>query len=106
MRIINELKSYKNLSAHCKSKKDDVGAQMIQSGKEFEFSFRPNFWGTTLYFCKMQWENSSPRYFDIYIGQRDRPICSLCLWKISETGPCLFNYETAKFDVCYNWNVD
>ena len=55
IRIMNELSpEYLNLTAHCKSKDNDIGIQEISYGEFFEFSFKPNIWGTTLFFCSME----------------------------------------------------
>ncbi|PON40386.1 Self-incompatibility protein [Parasponia andersonii] len=106
VRIMNELQpEYLNLTAHCKSKDDDLGIQEISYGEFFEFGFKPNIWGTSLFFCSMKWdENNPPRYFDIYKSGRDKDKGSLCWWMIKVDGPCLLNWKTRDFDICYPWN--
>ncbi|XP_021896925.1 S-protein homolog 2-like [Carica papaya] len=70
------------------------------------FVFRPDFWGTTLYFCGFTWKNQYHR-FDIYVQNRDYPKCSKdCVWHIKPNGPCMLNYDTAKFDICYSWDKE
>jgi hypothetical protein len=51
--IKNRLGSGKNLSIHCKSGDDDLGAQNIADGQEYGFSINVNFFRTTLFFCSL-----------------------------------------------------
>lgn len=93
------------MTVHCKSKDDDLGSHVISVKSTYEFSFRPNFWGTTLFFCRFEWGSES-HYFDIYISYRDHPLCNVCLWSIRPKGPCIWNYETHFYDICFQWNKD
>ncbi|KAL5542507.1 hypothetical protein UlMin_010217 [Ulmus minor] len=101
--IINDVHPCLNLTVHCKSKHSDLGSQVLAPGNKFEFSFKPNIFGTTLFFCGMSWQYSTLHWFDIYSGHRDRKHCSLCFWKIRKDGPCRLDYETGRFDICYPW---
>ena len=103
--ICNDLNPDLDLTIHCKSKDSDLGIQRLAYVEDFEFKFRPNVWGTTLYYCSMQW-NGTSHWFDIYVQNRDSPLCNRCLWKIRPKGPCMFNYKTSKYDICYPWNID
>ncbi|KAK8489462.1 hypothetical protein V6N13_061773 [Hibiscus sabdariffa] len=95
--IYNDLAPGTDLVVHYKSKDDDLGVRHIAYGNDFKFHFRPSFWGTTLFYCSMQWSGTRHR-FDIYKESRDLSLCSRCLWKIRTTGPCFVNYQT-----CYPW---
>ncbi|KAF3457470.1 hypothetical protein FNV43_RR02128 [Rhamnella rubrinervis] len=101
--IINNLDSGLTLTVHCKSKNSDLGAQVLPPNASWEFHFRPNFWGTTLFFCSMNWQGAS-KYTDIYVQNRDQPKCSVCYWSIKQSGPCMLNYGNNKYDICYPWN--
>lgn len=101
--IRNDLGHGMDLFVHCKSRDIDVGAHLIHFNKTFSFQFRPNFWGTTLYFCKF-WLKNEVHWFDIYNFGRDHKHCSKCLWKINAEGGCQLNFHTNKFDLCYPWN--
>lgn len=103
--IFNDLGEGLNLTVHCKSGHSDLGVHKVAYPKGFfAFNFRPNFFGTTLYFCGFRWPDSPLHMFDIYVFQRDREVCGKCFWKIREDGPCMFNYETKEYDLCSNWN--
>lgn len=101
--IINNLKSGLTLTIHCKSKNDDLGVHVLPSNGGWEFHFRPNFWGTTQYFCRMVWQGAS-KYTDIYIQNRDQSKCNICYWSIKQSGPCMLNNDNNKYDICYPWN--
>ena len=61
VRIINELGDSIDLNHHCKSKDDDLGIHVLAPHQFFEFSFVPNFLGTTLFFCKF-WGTTQYRW--------------------------------------------
>ncbi|XP_050215640.2 S-protein homolog 5-like [Mercurialis annua] len=97
-----------NLNLHCKSKDDDLGSHVIPHGTEYKFGFQPHFFGVTQFWCGFSWKNSGQeRMFDIYIQNRDYPLCDVCKWVIQDKGPCMFLPKTPKpynCTVCYPWN--
>ncbi|KAB2012049.1 hypothetical protein ERO13_D09G053014v2 [Gossypium hirsutum] len=103
IQISNNISQATDLMVHCKSKNDDLGAHVIPFSNTWQFHFRPNFWGTTLYFCKMVWEGET-KWFDIFNAERDNPYCHLCKWSIVPTGPCRLDVDINK-TVCFNWNT-
>ena len=103
LKIINGLDAGTDLNVHCKSKNDDLGAHVLAFDQFFEFRFRPNFWGTTLYFCRFWW-NSESHWFDIYVQKRDAGRCNKkCWWYVGADGPCLLNDKIGVYDICENW---
>ncbi|KDO59842.1 hypothetical protein CISIN_1g039691mg, partial [Citrus sinensis] len=65
-----------DLAVHCKSGDDDLGEQVIPHQGNYGFHFRPNFWGTTLFYCKFAWQNTW-KWFHTYIdGREHRGYCS------------------------------
>ena len=102
--ITNVLRSHDQLTIHCKSGDDDLGVHHLPPLSGYAFSFRPNFWGSTQFYCTFQWSGWS-HYFDIYKDDRDRTKCNdtLCLWLVVEHGICMFNYKTKLYDICYTW---
>ncbi|KAB1227571.1 hypothetical protein CJ030_MR1G019969 [Morella rubra] len=105
VQMFNNLSCGSDLTVHCKSGDDDLGVQVVRFPKGFyEFEFSINLVETTLFFCSFRWRNAF-HWFDIYSFHRDSGLCTNCIWKIRETGPCLldFNYSK-KYDICYKWN--
>ncbi|KAK3419602.1 hypothetical protein EUGRSUZ_G00233 [Eucalyptus grandis] len=98
--INNNLPAEITLKVHCKSKDDDLGICDIT--QFWGFSFTPNFFGGTLFFCSFTLPGQF-EWFDIYNQTRDFFYCNDCIWTISRDGPCLLtNY--GDFDSCYSWN--
>ncbi|KAG7632812.1 Plant self-incompatibility S1 [Arabidopsis suecica] len=54
IRIVNELKSHKNLWMRCYSKNDVIGPKIIPVGYDYVNSFRANIWGTTRFMCTLK----------------------------------------------------
>ncbi|KAM1358879.1 hypothetical protein PS1_046272 [Malus domestica] len=103
IKVTNDLGENSTLTVHCKSKNDDIGEKVLALHDWFEFSFRPNVWDSTLYYCSFAWPNNF-KWFDIYIDKRDRDDCRLCYYSVVPNGPCRFNFDTNKYDNCFKWN--
>ncbi|CAB4261934.1 unnamed protein product [Prunus armeniaca] len=103
VRTINNLGA--EMTIHCKSKDDDLGIHVVPVGGSYEFSFRPNIFGRTLFFCSFAWATES-HYFDIYKAKREFPPWHDRTWSILPSGPCMWNYESSQYDICYQWNKD
>ena len=59
VRIVNNLNN-ELLDCHCKSADNDLGLKTLQPKGEWEFSFRPKFQGTTLFYCYFFYGASMP----------------------------------------------
>ena len=105
VKITNALQANNQLTLHCKSGDDDLGVHKLALSDSYEFSFRPNLWQSTLFYCSFQWPGTF-HYFDIYIDKRDRNNCvnTLCSWYVREQNICLFNYKTKNYQICYEWS--
>ncbi|KAF4355337.1 hypothetical protein CsatB_025454 [Cannabis sativa] len=91
-----------DLTVHCKSKDDDIGIRLLHNNDSFLFSFLPNFWGTTLFFCSFQWDKEFHR-FDIFKSSME-VIFDINLWIVHPNGPCLHDgYAPQKKSYCYPW---
>ncbi|GAV64184.1 Self-incomp_S1 domain-containing protein, partial [Cephalotus follicularis] len=77
-----------NITIHCKSKDDDLGIHVIPSGQSYEWGFRVNFFGTTLFFCGFTTKKGRGVY-DIFDVDRDIRRCpgSTCIWGVRDDGP-------------------
>ena len=105
--IFNDLGEGEDLTVHCKSGDKDLGVQFIKYPNGFyQFNFRTDFWGSTLFFCGFRWPSSGSalHWFDIFVYKRDHDQCSNCFWKIKPDGACKLNYDTKQYDLCYPWN--
>lgn len=102
--ITNMLDGKMDLKIHCKSKDDDLGVHVLPYTQPYSFTFKINFWGTTLFYCSFVWKNEL-HWFDIFDATRDK-FCSegLCSWNIVETGPCFVGFS--KTTKCFDWYND
>ncbi|KAJ0092209.1 hypothetical protein Patl1_25850 [Pistacia atlantica] len=100
--VRNDLVPSVKVIAHCKSKNSDLGERILSYHDSYNFRFRPNFWGTTRFYCSFAWENEL-HWFDIYKFNRDQSTGKSCQWKITRKGPCMFNREM-NYKICYIWN--
>ncbi|KAI4338162.1 hypothetical protein L6164_016506 [Bauhinia variegata] len=75
--------------------------------QSYEFHFRPNFWGTTLFYCSVTWSKGSVSY-EAYEYYRDcyRGRCpKRCVWKVTKDG--ILGYadtKPPKHDATIFWN--
>ncbi|KAF7844660.1 S-protein-like protein 2-like [Senna tora] len=84
VRVYNGLDHGNILTVHCKSSDDDIGTLVVRPGGFFEFSFKVDFFFTTLFHCTFQWPGVTHR-FDIYDAVRED--CLECYWRITESQP-------------------
>ena len=107
--MTNDFGNKIDLTVHCKSKNDDLGAHLLHDKEVYQIAFNPNIWGTTRYFCSFEWTNEKKSFqrksFDIYVYDRDSDRCADCRWLVRPTGPCYLNDQTGKIDTCYGWNM-
>uniref|UniRef100_A0A7N0ZVH0 S-protein homolog n=1 Tax=Kalanchoe fedtschenkoi TaxID=63787 RepID=A0A7N0ZVH0_KALFE len=100
VQIFNSIGS--GINVRCKSKDDDLGTHYLAPVQSYYFSFKPNIWGTTLFYCSVRW-NGRTEYFDAFnIDRGDRIVCvdhdCLCTWRLTPDGPCFYTY-----DRCLPW---
>ncbi|XP_018464503.2 S-protein homolog 5 [Raphanus sativus] len=86
------------LTVHCKSKDNDLGVQKLAANTDYHFSFQPNIWKSTLFFCSFQW-NNQVKHFDIFDAQRDQDDGYKFTWTIKPDGPC----KLGKKVKCFPW---
>lgn len=86
--ITNNLGEGKFLTLDCKSKQFDIGVSRIKPNGVYAFQIKPNFLGTTLFFCKAQWDNLT-YWFDVYKYKRDKNDGPDYSWTVDMSGACL-----------------
>ncbi|KAL9670954.1 hypothetical protein QQ045_008517 [Rhodiola kirilowii] len=91
---------------HCKSKDDDLGVQHLAQEQQYSFSFLPNIWGTTQFWCDVSW-NGRKQVFDAYRNKvqfwRCYDMACDCPWLLTPNGPCFYDLQTKQFDRCQSW---
>lgn len=107
--ISNNLSQGLDLTVQCKSKNNDLGARKLKRNGTYKFNFRPNFVGTTLFFCKFQWKDPTSRedmsrWFNIYDYDRDSRRCKqYCHWMANTTAACLYKGHTEELRKCFDY---
>ncbi|XP_028785458.1 S-protein homolog 5-like [Neltuma alba] len=104
VKITNYLYGNLELRVHCRSKDNDLGNHLLRAEQSFEFSFSPNIWGTTLFYCSFKWDGSY-KWFVIYDDGRDEYNCNdaTCIWQITQDRPCQVNAPGNGL-LCYPWD--
>ncbi|WCJ36771.1 Plant self-incompatibility protein S1 family [Euphorbia peplus] len=88
--VTNDLGPGKNLFIHCKSADDDLGRHDLHN---LLLQFSTQFLRDTEFYCFFEWDSES-HWFNIYIYERDRFLCSegvngICRCMVKAHGPCL-----------------
>ncbi|KAF3439480.1 hypothetical protein FNV43_RR17758 [Rhamnella rubrinervis] len=100
--VKNSLGDGQCMRLHCQSKDDDLGTVVLEDDQEARWSFSVNFFGTTLFYCHVNWNTSASWYsFDAYSAERDHRRCnSECHWLISNGGSLLgYDQECSKWEM-------
>lgn len=106
--VVNNLSAGKTLFAHCKSKSDDLGERNLAPGTEFNWSFKVNFWGTTLYWCYMS-TGQKHAAFDVFwvegkhIWLRYRCNWKDCIWIAKDDGIYIKVIPENRDEFSHNW---
>ncbi|OVA18534.1 Plant self-incompatibility S1 [Macleaya cordata] len=87
----NDLDPVTTLTIHCKSKDDDLGEHTLTIGQNFQWSFHPNLFETTLFWCSMWWHDSNGKLVqashEVYRVNREWYKCATrCYWSIRKDG--------------------
>lgn len=93
VRIVNNLNNGERLNFRCQSKNDDLGVRSLAVNEQFEFGFRVNFWGRTLFFCHL-WFLDKQASFVAYKSNLDfQTECggAHCIWTAREDGVYLLH---------------
>ncbi|XP_021757886.1 S-protein homolog 5-like [Chenopodium quinoa] len=102
--IVNHLATNESLTIHCQSKNDDLGIHILSYGQVYSFKFRPNIWGTTLYFCGFTWSGGS-KVCDVYKYRRDRlRCCGDVRWEVQRKGISSPSTFGKGHEVFYPWD--
>ena len=95
------------LNVHCKSKDDDLGARVLETETHFDWSFKINFWQTTLFWCNF---NSVNGYnsFEVFWPEKKFWLSERCdysngIWAAFDDGFYLKNVPFKKFERVHTW---
>ena len=90
------------LTAHCRSKDDDIGNHTLKVNEFFSWRFAMNFWGTTRFYCRFIWGRKTT-FFDVFKKHLAFEHCgastsyvNICYWLVKEDGFYLANTDYPK----------
>ncbi|PIA61725.1 hypothetical protein AQUCO_00200010v1 [Aquilegia coerulea] len=105
VQVHNSLARNQKLDINCKSKDNDLGSHTLSYSQFFSWHFNVNFWGTTLFWCQMEWRDDRGKYvqgsYNIFDFHKLKNKCDhqdprvhyyyLCEWHIQRDGLYLFH---------------
>ncbi|WCJ38184.1 hypothetical protein M5689_019257 [Euphorbia peplus] len=107
MTLRNGLSHNRNLVLHCKSNDDDLGIQNLSRDQNFTWTFRPNIFGTTLFWCYAAPDDlKTHANFDVYkldyvhddtILFCDQGDVDTCVWVAKDDGIHLEDSSDSSF---------
>ncbi|KAF5185933.1 S-protein-like protein [Thalictrum thalictroides] len=101
--IHNDLAHQTPLTLHCRSKDDDLGVHVIRYGDNQNWRFSHNIWGSTLFWCSMEWTEPRTKRtvhgsFDVY---SPTIVCGDCIYSVRQDGIWRLGYKA--FKLVYKW---
>ncbi|KAK8635673.1 hypothetical protein V6N13_004398 [Hibiscus sabdariffa] len=104
---VNGLSSNKILLIHCKSRDDDLGERNLTVGNEFEWKFKTNAFGTTLFWCFMASRSDHVHAkFNVFWDNEDlfyRCNWKNCIWIAKDDGIYLKNIPEGYDEFRFAW---
>lgn len=109
--IVNGLGGGRTLFAHCKSKDNDIGLRNLTDGTEFNWSFKNNFGGTTLFYCYLRTDHKQYASFDVFWIEKHHDWLGLrchnkdCIWTAKNDGVYIRNLSTKQDEFIHPWGT-
>lgn len=105
---VNGLGGSQVWTVHCKSKDDDLGEHNLTVGAEFAWTFKENYWGTTLFWCNTCVADRPRRRADFKAFWSDSLTLDSsckgnCFWIAKDDGVYLKNITADKDMLMYKW---
>lgn len=107
--VLNELSNDQMLFVHCKSRDDNLGQHNVSVGNEFNWSFRVNFWNTTLFWCFLRKPNAQSVSFEAFWIEKTsiwlfyRCYDSNCIWTAKDDGVYLRDNPARRDVLVHKW---
>ncbi|KAK4281363.1 hypothetical protein QN277_012868 [Acacia crassicarpa] len=77
--VVNGLGNNQNLFTRCKSQEDDLGTQNLPVGSNLTWSFRTDFFHSTLFWCYLRTDTGASAEFEVF--WYDARLFNKCQWK-------------------------
>lgn len=104
--VVNGLGNNQSLSARCKSKDDDVGIQQLSVGSNLTWTFRTDFFHSTLFWCYLTRDTASATFEVFWYDARlfDKCQWKSCIWIAKDDGIYLTDLAQSRDEFRYSWN--
>ncbi|XP_007049876.2 PREDICTED: uncharacterized protein LOC18612855 [Theobroma cacao] len=102
---VNGMSHEKILFLHCKSGDNDLGIHNLTAGTEFNWKFKPQILGKTLFWCYMAWGNVHAS-FKVFWDDNDlfyRCNWKNCIWTAKDDGVYLKNIPENYDEFRHKW---
>lgn len=115
--VVNGLSNNATLFVHCKSLDDDLGNQYLTHlGDDFQWNFKMNFWGTTLFWCYLSkpganvsfeifWQEVAHLWLHYRCTTIGTPNIGTCIWTAKDDGIYLRNTPDNVDELIHTWNI-
>lgn len=100
----NIVNSRDEVIVHCKSADNDLGQHFLDSGDDWGWKFRVNFFRSTLFFCDLQWGAVQKRFaaFDTDSISIECEQTSTCFWSVRVEG-IYFSCDHKNYVKTHTW---
>uniref|UniRef100_A0AC34GEH7 S-protein homolog n=1 Tax=Panagrolaimus sp. ES5 TaxID=591445 RepID=A0AC34GEH7_9BILA len=71
VRVVNSMGEAVEVTANCASGDDKIETKVLKDREDFDFKFKPNFVGNTLFYCDVKTNDGKSKRWDVYTGNED-----------------------------------
>ncbi|PRQ41573.1 putative plant self-incompatibility S1 [Rosa chinensis] len=105
VRIVNNLNNGERLNFRCQSKNVDLGVHSLAVNEQFQFHFKVNFWGRTLFFCRLWYLDKHVEIVAFKSNLDFQENCGgdHCIWIGKEDGVYMFRNSKNENILTYLW---
>jgi hypothetical protein len=106
--IVNGLNNNMTLFTHCKSSDNDLGYQIVSPAANFSWSFRTNFFHSTLFWCYTRKDNAHATFKVFWQDPLLFEHCKWknCIWIVRDDGIYIRDLEKEQDEFRYQWGAD
>ncbi|XP_028778953.1 S-protein homolog 1-like [Neltuma alba] len=104
--IVNGLSNNQNLFTRCKSQEDDLGTHNLSGGSNLTWSFRTEFFHSTLFWCHLRTDTGVSAEFEVFwYDDRLFRKCQWknCIWVAKDQGIYLTDLSQNRDELRYTW---
>ncbi|RHN79952.1 putative plant self-incompatibility S1 [Medicago truncatula] len=105
--VVNSLNYNQILFTHCKSSEDDVGINNLSPGSNITWSFRTDFFHSTMFWCYVTKDSASLKFEAFRYDERLFNKCDWknCIWVAKDDGVYLKNLSQRLDELVYKWDT-